>query len=177
MSGAKFSKEVLGLGLATGLLFALVAPVSRMISEAPAWPAAGLTRQFGQSSTAAYNLHLVPYGVDRGLCDRSAIASDVRRGLLIPADMLGGSAIDAQMDAIDHDCVKTALEFAPDGRRILWRNGNTGLNYTLVAHQTFQTDRGIYCREYTVSAAAGNRAQDVHEQACRQPSGSWALSR
>ncbi|HEX9465362.1 MAG TPA: hypothetical protein VGB82_22385 [Alphaproteobacteria bacterium] len=178
MFGARFSKEVLWLGLALGLILALVEPISRMISDLPAWSARSLADRPGRSNTApSYNLHLVPYGIDRGVCDRSAMAADLKGRLVDAANILVGSAVGAKMDSIDQNCVSAALEFAPDQRRILWRNGNSGLTYTLIASQTFQTDRGTYCREYSASTVIGGQTQAVHEQACRQSAGSWTMIR
>ncbi len=177
--GARFSKEVLALGLALGLVTALVEPIGRLVSSGPVWPTIGPKPLLQTAGTqrATYNLHLVPYGIDRGICDRSALAADLKDGLIPAANILVGSMIGAKMDAVDHGCVSTALEFAGDQRRVLWRNANNGLTYTLIAHQTFQTDRGIYCREYSASAVIASQPQEVHEQACRQPSGAWTMTR
>ena len=179
MFGARFSKEVLALGLALGLVTALVEPIGRLISDGPAWPTVGprsLVHAPG-SSPGTYNLHLVPYGIDRGVCDRGTLAADIKDGLIASADILVGGTVGAKMDAIDQACVSNILEFSGDQRRVLWRNGSNGLTYTLIAHQTYQTDRGIYCREYSASAQVAGQAQDVHQQACRQPGGGWTMTR
>ena len=179
MFGARFSKEVLALGLALGLVTALVEPIGHLVSNGPAWPTVGPKSLLQGAGTphATYNLHLVPYGIDRGLCDRSALAADLKDGLIPAANLLVGSALGAKMDAVDQGCVGSALEFAADQRRVLWRNANNGLTYTLIAHHTFQTDRGVYCREYSASAVIAGQPQEVHEQACRQPSGAWTMTR
>jgi surface antigen len=179
--GAGFSKEVLGLGLALGVALALVEPLSRMISGAPSWPmtgpATGTLPARRTAAPASYNLHLVPYGIDRGICERAALAADLKDGLLAaPASLVGG-VIGAKMDSVDQGCVSNALEYAPDQRRILWRNSNNGLNYTLVATQTYQTDRGTYCREYGTTAVVAGQPQDEQGQACRQASGVWTTIR
>ena len=181
--GARFSKEVLALGLALGLVTALVEPIGRLTSDGPAWPTIGPRNLRGPvmasrgANPGAYNLHLVPYGIDRGVCDRSTLAADVKDGLIAAADILVGGTVGAKMDAIDQACVSNALEFAGDQRRVLWRNGNSGLTYTLIAHHTYQTDRGTYCREYSASAQIAGQPQDVRQQACRQPGGGWSMSR
>ena len=175
MFGARFSKEVLGLGLALGLATALIEPIGRMVSNGPSWPTVGprSPSEAVGSHSATYNLQLVPYGIDRGVCDRSAVAADLRDALTPPADVLVGGVIGAKMDTVDQTCVSTVLEFAPDQRHVLWRNGNSGLTYTLIARQTFETDRGIYCREYSAGAAVGGQQQEIRERACRQPGGAW----
>ena len=179
MFGARFSKEVLVLGLALGLVTALVEPIGRLVSGGPAWPTIGPHNLSGApgAKSGAYNLHLVPYGIDRGVCDRTALAADVKDGLIASADILVGGTVGAKMDAIDQACVSNVLEFAGDQRRVLWRNGNNGLTYTLIARQTYQTDRGTYCRDYSASAQIAGQAQDVRQQACRLTGGGWAVSR
>jgi surface antigen len=41
--------------------------------------------------------------------------------------------------------------------------------------QTFQTQDGRYCREYTADARIGGRVQQTYGTACRQPDGSWQI--
>jgi surface antigen len=178
--GARFSKEVLGLGLALGLALALAEPVSRLIVGTASWtPPSNGYRNSSRlpSADAQYNIHVVPYGLDRGLCDRGRLATDLKAGNAVPADMLVGSVIGAKMDVVDQNCVGNAMEFAPDQRRILWRNADNGLTYTVVATQTFQNNGGTYCREYDASAVIGSQLQQVHGVACRQPTGTWAAAR
>jgi surface antigen len=175
--GARFSKEVIGLGLALGLALALAGPLSRLISDGPSsWTSGSLALQ-PQRKAAAYNLQLVPYGIDRGFCDRTTVAEDLKDGVVPPANLLVGNAIGAKMDEADQECVSNALEYAPDQQRVLWRNPDNGLTYTVIAMQTYRTDRGIYCREYSTTTNINGRQQDVPERACRQPSGIWSVTR
>lgn len=176
MLGARFSKEVIGLGLAIGLALALVEPLGRFMTEGPAsWTTRPLPAP--QGTAASYNLNLVPYGIDRGFCDRGAVARDLKDGTVAAASLLVGSAIGAKMDETDQECVSNVLEYAPDRRRVLWRNSDNGLTYTVIATQTYQTDRGVYCREYSASAVVGGQLHQIRQQACRQPSGTWSLMR
>lgn len=175
MLGARFSREVLGLGLALGLAFALVEPLSRLMSDGPSSWSSTTVPTPPRGAAATYNLNLVPYGIDRGLCDRNAVARDLKDGMIAAASLLVGSTIGAKMDQTDQECVSNVLEYAPDQQRVLWRNPNNGLTYTVIATQTYQTDRGVYCREYSASAAFGSHVQSIAESACRQLSGTWSL--
>jgi surface antigen len=177
--GTRFSKEVVGVGLALGLTLALAVPISRLMIGTGSWvpPADGYrsaSHSFGTG--ASYNLHVVPYGLDRGGCDRPRLAADLKSGNAIPSDLLIGNAVGAKMDAVDQNCAGNAMEFAPDQRRVLWRNADNGLTYTLVATQTFQNERGTYCREYEASTVVAGQRQQAHGVACRQPSGTWAAA-
>jgi len=178
--GTRFSKEVVGLGLALGLTLALAVPISRLVIGTGSWvPPSDSYRGSSRalSTDATYNLHVVPYGLDRGVCERTHLAADLKSGSAVPADMLIGNAVGAKMDAVDQNCAGRAMEFAPDQRRVLWRNADNGLTYTLVATQTFQNERGTYCREYEASTVVAGQPQQVHGVACRQPSGTWSAAR
>ena len=178
MLGARFSKEVFGLGLALGVAFALVDPLTRLMNEGPSsWSSATVASQAPGSAAVSYNLNLVPYGIDRGLCDRGNVAHDLKAGAVAPASLLIGSTIGAKMDEVDQQCVSSVLEYAPDQRQVLWRNPNNGLTYTVIATQTYQTDEGVYCRDYDASTVINGRPQAMQERACRQPSGTWSLAR
>ncbi|MBV8535595.1 MAG: hypothetical protein JO128_08390, partial [Alphaproteobacteria bacterium] len=69
------------------------------------------------------------------------------------------------------------LEYAPDRQQVLWRNANNGLTYTVIALQTYRTDRGVYCRDYSATTNMNGRAQETSERACRMPSGAWSMTR
>lgn len=177
MLGVRFSKEVFGLGLAVGLAFSLVEPLTQMLSDGPSSWSSALPRDASGTAAASYTLNLVPYGIDRGLCDRTSIAQDLKAGVVAAASLLVGSTIGAKMDEVDQQCVSGALEYAPDHRQIMWRNPNNGLTYTVIATQTYQTDQGIYCRDYDAHTIINGQPQDIREHACRQPSGTWSVVR
>ena len=105
------------------------------------------------------------------------MARDLKDGVIPATSLLIGSALGAKMDEIDQECVSNALEYAPDQHQVLWRNSNNGLTYTVIAAQTYQTGRGVYCREYIASALLNGQPQEAHERACRQSSGTWSVVR
>jgi surface antigen len=175
--GARFSKEVVGLGLALGLALALVEPLGRLMSEGPSSWTSRTVALPPHGKTAAYNLQLVPYGIDRGFCDRTTVAQDLKDGVIPAASLLVGSGLGAKMDEADQECVSNVLEYAPDQQQVLWRNADNGLTYTVIAMQTHRTDQGVYCREYSAATSVNGRPQGVLERACRQPSGTWAATR
>jgi len=176
--GARFSKEVVGLGLALGLALALAEPLSRLVSDGPSsWSSSQLALPPQGKAAATYKLQLVPYGIDRGFCDRITVAQDLKDGVVPATNLLVGSAIGAKMDEADQECVSNVLEYAPDRQQVLWRNSNNGLTYAVIATQTYRTDRGVYCREYSTTTNMNGRAQEASEHACRQPSGAWSVTR
>lgn len=167
-----FPKEMVILGLALGLAAAAVEPVSRLLSGGLPWKA-GLVETAGGPAT----LHLVPYSIDRGICDRTLLAHDLKRdGRRVRGavdNMLVGAAAGAKMDIIDQNCVGRVLEYALDSRRVYWRNGDNGFTYAIVPTRTYQDATGAYCREYHTSASSGTLLQQVHGLACRRNDGAW----
>lgn len=123
-------------------------------------------------------LSLVPYEIDRGLCDRTRLTADLAAGPAVVArggiaSTLVSGAAGARMDVADQHCVGRVLEFAPDSRRVYWRNGNSGFTYAVVPARTFRDPTGVYCREYHASASQGPLLHQAHAIACRRANGSW----
>ena len=142
--------------------------------------------------------YVVPYGIDRGHCDRGLVSSEVVGGVIggavggvagaqfgkgkgktaatiggAIAGVLVGAAVGRSMDDVDQNCVGRILEHAPDRRQIRWEN-ERGEDYAVVPLRTFQTD-GMYCREYQTAATIGGKVQHAYGTACRQPDGAWKI--
>ncbi len=97
---------------------------------------------------------------------------------IIGGTLLGvliGGEIGRSMDAVDQHCVGQALEHAPQGQPVEWRNPDQDAAYTVVPRETYQRNDGRYCREYTTEARVGGRSQEAYGTACRQPDGSWEI--
>lgn len=92
----------------------------------------------------------------------------------IAGGVIGGS-IGRTMDRADAGCVGQALEYAPTGRAVGWRNPDAGTSYTVTPVRTYEAESGRYCREYTTTATVGGREQQVYGTACRQPDGAWQI--
>jgi len=147
-----------------------------------------------------YTMYQIPYGIDRGLCDRGLVSSELLGGVLggtlgglggsqigkgsgrmaatIGGTIIGvmvGSAVGRSMDSVDQNCVGRILEHAPDRQQIGWTNADTGYDYAVVPMRTFQSHDGQYCREYQTTARVGGRPQQVYGTACRQPDGAWKI--
>lgn len=141
----------------------------------------------------------LPYGFNRGTCDRDLISSEVlgnvmggvaggllgnqigagsgRTAATIGGTMIGvmvGGSVGRSMDSVDHGCVSEALDYLPDNRRIAWR-GDEGENYRMMPVRSYQVAGGGYCREYQATAVIGGRRQTTYGTACRQPDGQWAI--
>lgn len=179
MLRARVPKEMVALGLGLGLILALAEPVARLMNGGLPWdPSASLT---GTSHERSYLLHLVPYGIDRGICDRTVLGNELKSASSARMGAFGGSiagplvpnAIGARMDMVDQNCVGRILEFAPDSRRVYWRSPDSGVTYAVVPTRTYQNALGAYCREFHTSASNGSHLQQLHGVACRRTDGTW----
>ncbi len=85
---------------------------------------------------------------------------------------LVGGAIGKSMDDTDRLKANQALETAPTGDRVAWRNPDTGGSYAVTPTNTYETASGP-CREYTTEATIDGRQETVYGTACRQPDGTW----
>lgn len=146
---------------------------------------------------------LVPYGIERGICDRRQLANDASGGVVglvggvakteavvttgrskVPYVVAGaaigplvGPRLARAMDDVDHHCVGRTLEYAPDSHRVGWQSETNGAAYTVVPVLTFQNQSGLYCREYVASVTIAGKAQESLASACRAANGTWKLLR
>lgn len=85
-----------------------------------------------------------------------------------------GGAVGRSMDEVDRLKTAQTLETVRTGVPTRWRNPDTGNAYTVVPTRTYETSAGP-CREYTIDASIGGRAETVYGTACRQADGSWQV--
>jgi surface antigen len=93
-------------------------------------------------------------------------------GTLIGAAV--GGEIGRSMRDTDRLRTAHALETVRSGVPTQWVNPDTGHRYTVVPTRTVDGRAGP-CREYTIDASIGGRAEKAHGTACRQADGSWRV--
>ncbi|NDB82427.1 MAG: glycine zipper 2TM domain-containing protein [Alphaproteobacteria bacterium] len=90
-----------------------------------------------------------------------------------------GSAIGKSMDDQDkrmaEDSAHRALESAPVGRTVEWKNPDSGHYGSVTPTRTFQATSGQYCREYNHTIDIGGNKEKAYGTACRKPDGSWEI--
>lgn len=86
---------------------------------------------------------------------------------------LGGN-IGRSMDKVDRMRMQKALETAPTGKTVRWKNPDTGNRYTVKPTRTYY-HRHQPCREYVTHAKIGGKQQEIYGKACRQEDGSWKV--
>ena len=91
-------------------------------------------------------------------------------GALVGASVCGN--IGRSMDNNDRLRIAQALETQPLNAPTRWVNPDNRNAYTVVPIRTCDSTTGP-CREYTMDAVIGGRAERVVGTACRQADGSW----
>lgn len=86
---------------------------------------------------------------------------------------LGGN-IGRTMDKVDRMEMQRALETAPVGKAVTWRNPDSGNTYVVEPTRTYYANQQP-CREYTTRALIGGKSQEIYGKACRQADGSWKV--
>lgn len=85
-----------------------------------------------------------------------------------------GGSVGRSMDDTDRLNASMALENVRTGVPSTWVNPDTGYEYVITPTQTYD-QAGSPCREYTLDAIIGGRAEQVYGTACRQADGSWQV--
>ncbi|MEJ5211545.1 MAG: RT0821/Lpp0805 family surface protein [Burkholderiales bacterium] len=134
------------------------------------------------------------YGVLVGRCNYAAvgavlggvvggaIGSQVGQGegravAIVVGTVLGavlGAQIGRDLDEADRACIGHTLELAPPGRRVVWVNPNTGVEYAVVPTRNFRLE-GRDCREFTTERILEGRRVVTRGTACRDGTGTWQL--
>lgn len=198
---------VLGLPASAETTLAAPPPADRTVDTQPTLHNEPLidprAERVNRVETQQGDSFLVPYGIERGVCDRRQLANDAFGGVVglvggvaateavvaagrskAPYVVAGaatgplvGPRLARAMDDVDHHCVGRTLEYAPDNHRVRWQSETNNTAYLVVPVRTFQNQGGLYCREYLASVTVGGKAQEALASACRAANGTWKLLR
>lgn len=108
----------------------------------------------------------------KGAGQLAAVGIGALAGALIGGEI--GKSMDEQDKKIAELSSQRALESAPSGRSVEWRNPDSGHYGSITPTKTFRED-GKYCREYTHTVNIGGKSEKAYGTACRQPDGSWQI--
>jgi surface antigen len=104
----------------------------------------------------------------------AAIAASVIGGALIGG--LIGNYLDERDKRLQAEAAHRALEAAPSGTSVTWRNPDNGHAGTVTPTRTYQTPQGNYCREFQQTVTVDGKQERAYGTACRQPDGSWRIT-
>lgn len=90
-----------------------------------------------------------------------------------------GSSLGKSLDSADasmyNQATQQALETAPAGQALPWRNPDSGNYGSVIPAAPYQASDGRYCREYTQKVVVGGQTKSAYGKACRQPDGQWQI--
>ncbi len=85
-----------------------------------------------------------------------------------------GGKIGQYMDRQDKILMQQALETAPVGKTVSWKNPDNGNQYSVRPTKTYYR-QDEPCREYTTHAIIGGKSQEIYGTACRKADGAWQV--
>ena len=103
----------------------------------------------------------------------AAIAASVIGGILIGG--MVGNLLDQRDKQMAAEAAHRAMETAPTGKPVAWKNPDSGHSGTVTPTKTYQTANGTYCREYQTTVLIDGKQERATGTACRQPDGSWRV--
>ncbi len=103
----------------------------------------------------------------------AAIAASVIGGIIVGGVV--GNLLDERDKRLAAEAGQRALETAPSGHAVAWKNPDSGHSGTVTPTKTYQTASGAYCREYQTTVVIEGKQDNAHGTACRQADGSWKI--
>ncbi len=103
----------------------------------------------------------------------ATIAASTVGGILLGG--IVGNLLDERDKRLAAEAAQNALETAPTGKSVAWRNPDNEHFGTVTPVKTYQTASGTYCREYQQTVTIGGKQEKAYGTACRQPDGSWRI--
>lgn len=85
-----------------------------------------------------------------------------------------GGRIGQYMDRQDKLEMQRALETAPTGKSVSWKNPDSGNRYSVKPTRTYY-QKEQPCREYITHAVIGGKKEQIYGRACRQADGAWRV--
>lgn len=114
----------------------------------------------------------VGHSIGKGKGNTIAIVA----GTLLGAGLgrsIGNSLDKADLAAAERTS-QSALENAPTGKSVAWKNPDSGNSGTITPTKTY-TSGNQQCREYSQTVTIGGKKEQAYGHACRQDDGSWKI--
>ncbi|WP_069469989.1 RT0821/Lpp0805 family surface protein [Candidatus Marithrix sp. Canyon 246] len=95
---------------------------------------------------------------------------------IVAGTLLGaalGGAIGGSMDQTDLYKTQGALNNTATGQTVAWTNPDNNNEYKVTPTDTYKSNSGQDCRDYTTVGIIGGQREVIKGSACRQADGSW----
>lgn len=103
----------------------------------------------------------------------AAVAIGALAGAFVGGEV--GKSLDKADKIAMERSTQRALETAPSGQSVAWRNPDSGNSGTITPQPAVQKADGQFCREYQQTIVVAGRSEEAYGTACRQPDGSWKI--
>jgi len=103
----------------------------------------------------------------------AAVAIGTLAGAFLGSEV--GKSLDIADKAAMERSTQQALETAPSGQTVAWRNPDSGNSGTITPETAVQRAPGEFCREYQQTITVAGKSEKAFGTACRQPDGSWKI--
>lgn len=150
-------------GAACLMLAALLISSCAQMQENPATSIGGL------GGATAGGLIAAAVGANPAAIAGAVILGGLTGGLI-------GHLVDNHDKELAAKSAQNALETAPSGTTVAWKNPDNGHSGTVTPVKTYQNANGQYCREYTQTVTIEGKPEQSYGTACRQPDGAWKIT-
>lgn len=163
------ASKLLATVAVTSLLFACAEPGGRGVMQG----GSSINKQDVGTLAGAIGGGVIGHNIGGGAGQTVATIAGTLLGGAIGSSI--GSSLDNADMAAYNATSRRALETAPAGQSLPWRNPETGNYGSVTPSNYYQNSRGQYCREYTQTIVVGGKKQSGHGTACREADGSWKI--
>jgi len=132
------------------------------------------TKQTGGTLLGAGLGALAGSQIGSGKGQLAAVAIGALAGAFVGSEV--GKSLDRADKIAMQNTTQRALETAPSGQTVSWRNPDSGHSGTVVPQPAVRDESGQYCREYQQTITVDGRSEQAYGTACRQPDGSWKIT-
>jgi surface antigen len=116
---------------------------------------------------------LVGSQIGSGKGQLAAVAIGALAGAYVGSEV--GKSLDRADKVAMQNSTQRALETAPSGQTVAWRNPDSGNSGTITPRPAARSRSGQYCREYQQTITVDGRSEQAYGTACRQADGSWKI--
>jgi len=144
-----------------------------MLAASTLQSCAGMNKQGGGSLIGGVTGGLIGSQFGKGSGALAMTGIGVLAGALIGGHI--GQTMDDYDRRLAQQSSQRALENAPSGNSVGWRNPDNGHYGSVTPTRTFRNEGGQYCREYSQTVVVGGEKQQAYGRACRKPDGQWEI--